>query len=1333
MRNDFPESTEQNMGKNNNRFLTASLAIAMLSPVLYADKPLTLSTGEKQARIELKGSKLQKLDERVSADMKATREAPQEMGNSSVTYKTKPVTQASKKDAPAEGYTIPYHKDFPTEDSLNEMTIIDANNDGSTWTWDQYQKYARLSCPQSGQDDDWLMSAPIQMEAGKIYEFAAKVSAGNPNAYPPALEICVGDKPEVSAMTTVIVPKFQISKYDTYFYENFQVPTTGKYYIGIHGCSSKWLALIKFMYFDITGGAVKEGPAVVDNASIEPDWSARTNNVDIKFTAPKLTGEGKPLTKITKIEIKRSGDVVKTFDNPTPGQEYTFTDNAGKAGEFTYTITGYNDAGTGGKYEKTVNVGAKGKTVPYLEDFTSETRFKEELTLIDYNDDGSSFWHATLTKPPYAWLHYGPSSPTTDDYLITPAIALEENTIYEVSADMWGYGEGAEILIGTAPKVGAFDTTIVPLTLLPDELTNYSGRFTASYTGNYFIAIHAKVDKRYTDFHVSNISLTKVGAITAPSPITDLEIAPKGNDGLTFKFKAPTTTLEGKTLQALDKITVKNGTKEVKTFEAPAPGAALTFDDVPGTEGEVTYTFIPTTDSKDGESYSHVAFIGTDVPAQPQNVKAEYIGNGQMKVTWDPVTLTAHGIQVPAKEYIVLESKDGVQSQIKRTSETSYTYKAIDPEDQSLIYYGIFPVNTAGENGEYGLSNDCYAGTPYKMSFKESFADGAVSSVYSIHNLVFSPSWMLATNASFSDVQPSDGDNGMIAQYGGSGSSGRFSTGIIDLSTNAKTPTLSFNVYNINPEAYDNEMHIDVQIDGKGEWEEVASYQINQLSTVKDWVRVTTDLSKYKGKNVVIGFRPVGKTYLYTIFDAIRVANLTNYDLGMNIVASSPVVTAGENVTVTLTACNNGQKDADKYTIEFYKNGKLESSKEYTNLKSGENKTVTFNQTLDVQDTDVVEYYGKVIFNGDENDADNVSKTVKVEVSKPVYPEVRNLSATHKNGDITLKWDEPSMDNVAPAPYTETFEKAESWNQKGACDWTFVDLDKTPSAGFEQFNFPGITIGETVTSWFVIDKNESTLGQYGSYMTGVDNSRKTIGSLLRYDQGEADDWAISPELYGGRQIVRFFTKAFLDSYAETFQGYYSTGSLNPEDFVPAGVKTTFSNGEWTEMTVSIPAGAKRFAIRRTSKSGALMLVDNVSLRLAGGQPEALKLTGYNVYRNGVRINKAPVTEKSFADHFEEDGTHVYAVTAVYEQGESNSVHSSVELSGLVSVVADGISVKGYNGSVAIFGAEGLNVNVASVDGRVLYNGIGTDRMTVKADRGVVMVKVGNRTFKVIVK
>lgn len=1239
---------------------------------------------------------------------------------------------------------IPYLKTFPTADSMKEMTIIDANNDGSTWYWDKYQYYAGLSAPQTG-DDDWIITPPLMLKAGKVYEWSSVVSAGNPDAFTPQIAVSLGTAATAEAMTTEILPKTKITKYDTYFAEEFTVPADGTYYLGVHGCSEAWLALIKLRNINIIGGADAEGPARVDNASIEPDWSNRTKNVTISFNAPTKTGTGKDLTSITKIEIMRQGIVQHTFTNPTPGQYYTFVDNAESDGDYIYRIVPYNEVGQGGVVEETVTVGAPGKTVPYSLNISSEDEW-DELTLIDANNDGTCFWQATLTTPPYAWVNFnGKPENTFDDYLITAGIQLQEGETYQISADACGYAHGFRMLVGTAPKVDALTTELASASALVPDWTNFTNTFTAPYTGKFYLGMRVVTDagKALEDFKVANIKVTRLGGPGTPAAISNLVITPNaaGDPEMTFKFNAPSKTFDNQTLESITSLTIKRNGNVVKTFDNPTPGAELEYTDAPGKEGEYTYIFAASNAKGEGSPYEYLGYAGVDYPALPTNVVATDLGNGKVKITWDPVTKTRHGAEIPTPPvFVILEAGDLDETQLGQTTKCEYTYDAYNENEQKHFWYGIFPFNSKNEYEGYSKSNDIFAGKAYTLSFMESFENGAPKSPLAIQTILFSPSWSLATDATFSDVKSFDGDNGFLLQMAGIGGKSIAWTGKISLK-DAVSPTFSFQAVNIATD-YTNEIAVVVKEVGSDDYTEIYRKKIAEAVPSTGWGRISIDLSAYKGKEIHVGLMPEVKYvdngqyntyYKYTIFDALRVHNLTDKDLGANFTASSENVDAGNDVEFIVTVSNNGEQASGTYRVDLYKNDKVVDSLNGASLESGKTKAISFSQSFNVADKDEVEFYAKVVLDGDENEKDNTTDKITVKVNKPIYPSVTNLKAGELNnakGSIELTWGAPSMDNVPPKPYTETFEEAPSYSLTEACGWTLVDVDKEPVAGFQQFDFPGIVIGSTKASFFVVDKNAAELGAYASLFAGNNGSSKSLGSLLSYS-GTPDDWAISPELYGGAQVVSFYAKNLQSNMPEQVELWYSTGSIEPNDFVK--VKTwSLSNSEYTQYSAFIPEGAKRVAIRHNYQGGILQ-VDDITIRRAGDEKESITLKGYNVYRDGELVNENLVTELRYVDKNVEEGDHEYAVNAIYEQGESNAAFITAHSSTVGSIVENGVAVYGGYGTIEVVNAADMAVSVATIDGTLLYNGNGSDNLSLRAEAGIYLVKVGDKAYKVTVK
>ncbi len=63
-------------------------------------------------------------------------------------------------------------------------------------------------------------------------------------------------------------------------------------------------------------------------------------------------------------------------------------------------------------------------------------------------------------------------------------------------------------------------------------------------------------------------------------------------------------------------------------------------------------------------------------------------------------------------------------------------------------------------------------------------------------------------------------------------------------------------------------------------------------------------------------------------------------------------------------------------------------------------------------------------------------------------------------------------------------------------------------------------------------------------------------------------------------------------------------------------------------------------------------VDENDVTLTWDAPEVKELTGYHVYRNDVLITASPVAETTYTDEDVVAGNHIYGVTAVYDNGES---------------------------------------------------------------------------------
>lgn len=201
----------------------------------------------------------------------------------------------------------PYSESFDTADAFELYTVIDANNDGKTWTYNATEKAVRAAYNSKNEMDDWLITPGIKLEAGKTYRIAADLRNHSTSAYPEKFEIKIGNAPEASAMTTTLVPLTQINgKVWTTFEEYFTPTTTGTYNIGIHGVSDKNMF---YLWADnITVSAPIDGgaPDVVTALEATADQTGALKAV-ISGKAPTKTLNGSTLSSISSIIISRDG------------------------------------------------------------------------------------------------------------------------------------------------------------------------------------------------------------------------------------------------------------------------------------------------------------------------------------------------------------------------------------------------------------------------------------------------------------------------------------------------------------------------------------------------------------------------------------------------------------------------------------------------------------------------------------------------------------------------------------------------------------------------------------------------------------------------------------------------------------------------------------------------------------------------------------------------------------------------------------------------------------------------------------------------------------------
>ncbi|MDE6326491.1 MAG: choice-of-anchor J domain-containing protein, partial [Duncaniella sp.] len=211
--------------------------------------------------------------------------------------------------------------------------------------------------------------------------------------------------------------------------------------------------------------------------------------------------------------------------------------------------------------------------------------------------------------------------------------------------------------------------------------------------------------------------------------------------------------------------------------------------------------------------------------------------------------------------------------------------------------------------------------------------------------------------------------------------------------------------------------------------------------------------------------------------------------------------------------------------------------------------------------------------------------------------------------------------------------------------------------------------------------------------------------------------------------VSFYAASYSE-YPESIEVRYSTMGSAIEDFTESVLDIPYLDQGWNLYEAELPAGAKYFAIRSYAADAFMLMIDDVTFTPELGE---LSLMGYNIYRDGVRINDAPVEEPAFTDADVADGEHLYHVTAVYDKGESMPVSVSVAKSGIPVAGASVVTVSVADRSIVVTGADGHPVAVYTVDGKTVYSSAGQARTVIPVQPGIYIVKAATTVRKVIVK
>lgn len=878
------------------------------------------------------------------------------------------------------------------------------------------------------------------------------------------------------------------------------------------------------------------------------------------------------------------------------------------------------------------------KTI-FREPFDTKEDF-EKWTIVNVEEGSVTWTYRTSTGKPMQSkcaqiLKHSPNA--AEDWLISPEFRLEAGNLYEVSFRMtpgtFNKAESLKAYMGTGTDAASMTDLLISIDeVVRDDSADitYRVEYTPSDSGTYRIGFLGCSQPDRGRIDLDDVTIVLKQSQPAPGIPTDLSIEPSADDPhkITLSFRAPTVDSKGEWLESIAGIRIRRGDTLLAEIEAPRPGSQLQYTDTEAPDGLNTYSVAAYT-GKEGEAAMGSVYTGTDIPTSPSALRADYDGS-RILLSWQaPAEGIHNGAFDPAAlEYTVtLEGQEEPVATLSGVTEYEYS---IDPVSPQHIYNFSVAATSAAGSSEVAAFPRVAAGKALDAPLNEGFDKGSENLLWYGEG-AFPWTTDGALTAEISEAEE--------------GSASRFISPLVNLAT-LSNPVLRFSIKSGPTE------RLSIQVRAPGaEWEEMP---------LPEWEGSTECMVPFTQRGTVqLSFLASGGGEAIHLDDIrIEEAGWTSDVAIISASASKRRATVGENTSFIATLRNLGATATGDYTLTLLRDGEEVATVEGPTLQPSEifPYTILYTATYDDQYKDKSQWSFRLESKGDQRPQNDVSTELGWSARGCDVPAPEGLAGQCSAGGVALTWNaaEDVEEGVQGSPIVvnEDFEGYEPFLKDVAGEWTILDLDKAPTwrAQYPDYGHKGEPMafqvfnteqGGTQTGDFLDRLMTAHSGK--QYMLCVGNSDISVAN---------DDWLITPRLDGRAQTVRFYCSAPQPfNRPDKMRVGYSTTDTHPDSFTMLGGEYTLPADD-TRWSFDLPEGARRFAINVTY-CNTFIKVDDVTYARWDGRPDPLTVEGYNVYRDGNRLNAELLSEPQYRDTEAAHGTaYTYTVTTVYEQGES---------------------------------------------------------------------------------
>ena len=912
-------------------------------------------------------------------------------------------------------------------------------------------------------------------------------------------------------------------------------------------------------------------------------------------------------------------------------------------------------------------------TVPFYDNFGDAATINN-YTIINANNDKSTWEYYKYYKCVYCRPCYKGNA---DDWLCSPYIHLEAGKKYKVSFE-WKFpysskkAEAIDVFVGQDQTVEAMTKMVMDTTFKYNatSLTAESQTLTVDNSGDYSIGIHFKSPQSTTGLYLYNLKVMEVIDSTSLAAVTDLEIKPSelGELKAEVSFKAPAKNLDGSAVTSIKKIEVIRDNYVVNTFSDVAAGQALSFTDSGiASNGKHAYFVVPYSAQGAGASVFENVFIGKDVPGVVTNINFDDQGD-HIKFTWSPVPKVGAngGVVIPSEvSYTIKPEGDFPTLDVGNNTTGNWVVNTDSGTTQFQRYYIINAKTNEGKG-----SNASFAmiqGPAEQLPFEEHFKPYATVKFYKYYDALRNTFKFVKLN---NDADGNDGCAELTA-YKGDTVDVIMKSRKISLK-GATNPNLVFSHY-FKP---GNMAALKIEVlKPNGVTEPLKTYDYTKLNYTEGWKQENVQLSKYVDERyVIIVFR--GLLYAKDAkidIDKVIVDDFVNNNIKVSTAVASRAE-RGDTLTLNVSVTNNGLNAASHYGMKVSgDNSEFVNITEPDTLGCYDVKDYEFKipATLFEDNSDLMCLTTKVTLATDEDESDNVvNDTIKLYDSK--VPPVESVKATSAGKQATVTWTAPAS---TKKEITEDFEEYVPWLIQFG-DWTLTDGDKGKCQGLiSQATYPNAS---KPFAFEIFNPLAYYAGIYDLVGNFEPHSGDQYAAAVASGDGfdgwpmDQDNWLISPKLSGEAQTITFWaqnSKRSTGVYAqENFDVLYSKGSSLTTSFVKIGDSHQLFNGQWTKVSVDLPAGATYFAIHHNTKAsnGLMLKIDDVTFTQDFGSP-----VSYNVYKDRVFVGNVKADELLQLVDNDAEGNHEYAVTAIYANGKESLPVTAQTGSDGIDEVTDG--------------------------------------------------------------